>query len=81
MRNNSRFSVSFLEFFLTLLKTIDIFLLLTTQSGFTFLSETGLMSKIESLLLLKKVMTNIKKKKLKNTHHCKINTFITPFGI
>ncbi|KAF0735954.1 Sec23 trunk domain-containing protein, partial [Aphis craccivora] len=44
--------------------------------------KQGPFFKIGALLLLQNVVTDTKiKKKKKNTHHCKINTFFTPFRI
>ncbi|KAF0717156.1 Uncharacterized protein FWK35_00038173, partial [Aphis craccivora] len=79
LRKNSRFSVTFLGIFLTLLKTNSNFLLLTPpkyQLDSLSCQKQGPLFKIEALLLLQNVVTDKKK-----THHCKIKTFITSFRI
>ncbi|KAF0751022.1 hypothetical protein FWK35_00023533, partial [Aphis craccivora] len=43
--------------------------------------KQGQLFKIEALLLLQNVVTDTEKKNKKNTHHCKINTFIISFRI
>ncbi|KAF0755954.1 Uncharacterized protein FWK35_00039220, partial [Aphis craccivora] len=84
LRKNSRFSVTFLGFFLTLLKTIGNCLLLTPpppkyQLDSLSYQKQGSLFKIEALLVLQNVVTDTKINK--KTHHCKINTFITSFRI
>ncbi|KAF0767957.1 Uncharacterized protein FWK35_00012056, partial [Aphis craccivora] len=61
LRKNSRFSVTFLGFFLTLLKTIGNFLLLSPQSTrVTSYQKQVSLLKIEALLQLQNVVTDTK---------------------
>ncbi|KAF0757071.1 Uncharacterized protein FWK35_00019897, partial [Aphis craccivora] len=66
LRKNSRFSVTFVGFFLTLLKTIGNFLLLTPpkyQLHSLSYQKQGPLFNVGALLLLQNVVTDTKKKK------------------
>ena len=75
----SIFTIIFLLFFLTRLKTMGNFLLLTLKrpTRFTFLPKKLLMNKTGALLVSLNVVVYTKK----NIHHCKTNTFIVSLRI
>ncbi|KAE9530857.1 hypothetical protein AGLY_011319 [Aphis glycines] len=79
---NSRFSITFFLFFSIFLKIVGKCLLLTSimhQEYSLCHRKPPLKFEIEALFRLVMLYTDTKTKK--NTHYCKINTFITSFRI